>query len=70
MKGTFNQGWWSCFESFATELLFVNKSLGETICARTLDGAGITKKDASLWLGAPIKRNPRVRQVVGYPREY
>lgn len=48
-KGTFNQGWWNCFESFTSELLSVNKyDIG--ICIRVLSGAGITKKEAINWL--------------------
>jgi len=48
-KGTFNQGWWNCFESFAAELLFQNNNEKQVIL-NVLSGAGITKKEASYWI--------------------
>lgn len=65
MKGTFNQGWWNCFESFAAELLSENHH--ESLCRRVLEGAGITAKEASAWLDKPVARNPKVEHIV---REY
>lgn len=44
MRGTFNQGWWNCFETFAAELLAVD-AYGEGICVRVLDAAGITYRE-------------------------
>ena len=45
MKGTFNQGWWNCFEHFAAELLSVDQYMGD-LCISVLTGAGITKREA------------------------
>lgn len=66
-KGTFNQGWWNCFESFAAELLFVDTTNGETVCEHVLDAAGISKREAFAWLDKPVARNPKVEHIV---REY
>lgn len=63
MKGTFNQGWWNCFESFAAELLSVN-SYADDICTKVLDGAGITKKEAGAWLDKGACNNASVVEVV------
>lgn len=49
MKGTFNQGWWNCFEHFAAELLSVDPNMDD-LCIGVLNGAGITKREASYWL--------------------
>lgn len=62
MKGTFNQGWWNCFESFAAELLSTQNA--EDICISVLTDAAITKKEASAWLDKPVQRNPKVEAVV------
>ena len=51
-KGTFNQGWWNCFWSFAAELLSVNK-FADGICISVLEGAGITRKEAQYQLDNP-----------------
>lgn len=48
-KGTFNQGWWNCFEHFAAELLDSNPS-ADDIAYRVLQGAGITAREAGYWL--------------------
>lgn len=48
MKGTFNQGWWNCFESFATELSHTTN--GYSICMSVLQGAGITKREATAFI--------------------
>lgn len=56
--GTFNQGWWNCFEHFAAELLSIDM-YAEDVCTRVLDGAGITKREAKYWLthsGSPYDR--------------
>ena len=66
MKGTFNQGWWNCFESFAAELLFQNED-ADDICINVLRAAGITSREAQAWLDKPIERRPKVEAVV---REY
>lgn len=63
MRGTFNQGWWNCFESFAAELLFQNQ-YAEDICTSVLTGAGITKREASSWLERSPCNNPKVVEVV------
>ena len=63
MKGTFNQGWWNCFESFAAELLGTNGN-AEDVCTSVLKGAGITRREAFAWLDKPVPRNPKVENVV------
>lgn len=65
-KGTFNQGWWNCFESFAAELLST-EGQAEGVCRRVLDGAGITEREARAWLDKPVQRNAKVERIV---REY
>lgn len=66
MKGTFNQGWWNCFESFAAELMSMDNDFLIT-CRRVLADAGITKREAEAWLNKPVERNRKVEQVVrGY----
>ena len=66
-KGTFNQGWWNCFESFAAELLSVDSTNGETVCRRVLDAAGISAREAGAWLDKPVPRNAKVENIVrGY----
>lgn len=49
MRGTFNKGWWNCFEHFAAELLDLNPQMDD-ICVSVLTGAGITKREAGYWL--------------------
>lgn len=49
MKGSFNKGWWNCFEHFAAELLDLNPQMDD-ICVSVLHGAAITKREASYWL--------------------
>lgn len=63
MKGTFNQGWWNCFESFAIELLSIDKT-HENTCLRVLKEAGISKHEAAAWLDKPVQRDPKVESVV------
>jgi hypothetical protein len=63
MKGTFNQGWWNCFESFAAEILSVDKYAG-TACRHVLEDAGITKREAMAWLDKGEYRNPAVEEIV------
>lgn len=65
-KGTFNQGWWNCFESFTAELLSTDGT-AEGVCRRVLDGAGITKREARAWLDMPVQHDAKAEQVV---REY
>lgn len=65
-KGTFNQGWWNCFWSFAAELLSVDR-FADRICIRVLEGAGITRKEAQYQLDNPQTENQAVQQVI---REY
>ena len=60
-KGTFNQGWWNCFESFAA---YAENSQGEQICTDVLRGAGITKREAEAWLDKPVQRNARAERLV------
>lgn len=48
MKGSFNQGWWNCFETFAENLLFVSNNTKPI--TDTLSDAGITKREATGWL--------------------
>lgn len=62
MKGTFNQGWWNCFESFAAELLYIQNN--ENIVINVLSGAGITKREAKAWLDKPVQRNAMVERIV------
>lgn len=50
MKGTFNQGWWNCFESFAAELLVMSGTNGYDTCLTVLRGAGISAREAESWL--------------------
>lgn len=65
-KGTFNQGWWNCFESFAAELLST-EGQSEGVCRRVLDGAGITEREAQSWLNRYDGTYRKVEQLV---REY
>ena len=62
-KGTFNQGWWNCFESFAAELLSVDR-YAEGICIAVLNGAGITKKEVENWIENYQGTDMRVLEVV------
>lgn len=62
-KGSFNKGWWNCFESFAAELLDCNPQ-ADNIAYRVLQGAGITQREASYWLDHTDCPYPRVTQVV------
>lgn len=62
MKGTFNQGWWNCFESFAAEILSVDKYAG-TACRHVLEDAGITKREAMAWLNK-TDHNIEVEEIV------
>ena len=66
MKGTFNQGWWNCFESFTAELLSSSPAATD-IATRVLDGAGITEREAASWLERTECTNLRVVEIV---REY
>ena len=63
MKGTFNQGWWNCFESFTAEILGVDK-YASAVSRRVLEGAGITKREAKAWLDKEGTRNPAVVEIV------
>jgi len=63
MKGTFNQGWWNCFESFASMLLD-ERPAAEGFCTEVLKGAGITAREAQAWLNKPVNRDPRTENVV------
>ena len=65
-KGTFNQGWWNCFWSFAAELLSSDK-FADGICISVLEGAGITRKEARYQLDNPQTGNDSVQEVI---REY
>ncbi len=62
-KGTFNQGWWNCFESFAAELLST-EGQAEGVCRRVLDGAGITRREAQAWLDKNVPRDAKAERVV------
>ena len=62
MKGTFNQGWWNCFESFALEILKTDK-YGGTICRHVLEDAGITKREAMAWLNK-TDHNAEMEEIV------
>ena len=63
MKGTFNQGWWNCFENFAAELLDVN-SYAENVCTNVLTAAGISEHEALSWLGRYRGNNMKVYNIV------
>ena len=63
MKGTFNQGWWNCFEHFAAELLDQNPYMDD-LCTSVLNSAGITKREASYWLEHANCPYPKVEEVV------
>lgn len=65
-KGTFNQGWWNCFEHIAAELLDMSDQY-ETFLKRTLKAAGITKREAQSWLNRYDGTYRKVEQLV---REY
>ena len=67
MKGTFNQGWWNCFETFAGELLKNDNGENFNLCTEVLRGAGISGREARAWLDKPVERKPEVEEVV---REY
>lgn len=62
MKGTFNQGWWNCFESFAAEILKTDK-YGGNACRHVLEDAGITKREAMAWLNK-TDHNIEVEEIV------
>jgi hypothetical protein len=62
MKGTFNQGWWNCFESFATVLHY--NSNGESLCMGILEGAGITKREATAFINKAEYHDPDVVELV------
>lgn len=63
MKGTFNKGWWNCFEHFAAELLDCDPYM-EDLCIRVLQAAGITNREAGYWLEHTDSPYMRVVQVV------
>jgi len=63
MKGTFNQGWWNCFESFASELLDDNPYAG-SICFNVLRDAGITKKEVAYHLEHSTFYDAKVENVI------
>ena len=63
MKGTFNKGWWNCFEHFAAELLDCDPNM-EDLCIRVLQAAGITSREAGYWLEHTDSPYMRVIQVV------
>lgn len=60
MKGTFSQGWWSCFESVAAELEYQGGS-----CMNILKEAGITAREAKSWIDRRGKDNPQLSEIVG-----
>lgn len=62
-KGTFNQGWWNCFESFTAELLSFNNN-EEQIVLNVLIGAGISKREASYWIEHYEGNNMKVLDIV------
>lgn len=62
-KGTFNRGWWNCFEHFAAELLDSNPG-ADDIAMRVLEGAGITVREAGYWLDHTDTPYVRVVEVV------
>jgi len=63
MKGSFNKGWWNCFEHFAAELLNQNPN-ADDIAYRVLESAGITSREAGYWLDHSESPYTRVTQVV------
>ena len=63
MKGTFNQGWWNCFESFASALLSADK-YADCFCMGMLEDAGITKREASAFIKKEEYHDPKVIEVV------
>lgn len=62
MKGTFNQGWWNCFESFATVLH--HNTNGYSLCMGILQGAGITKREAISFINKAEYHDPDVVELV------
>lgn len=62
-KGTFNQGWWNCYENFASEFLDANP-YAEGHCQSVLRGAGITRREAQSWLNRTRCNDPRVQETV------
>lgn len=63
MKGTFNQGWWNCFETVAAGLLGMSDQYGQFLL-QTLSDAGISRREAYAWLDKPVQRNPKVENIV------
>lgn len=63
-KGTFNQGWWNCFETFAGILLKNDNGKNYNLCTEILRGAGISEREARAWLDKPVERNHEVEEVV------
>lgn len=67
-KGTFNQGWWNCFESFAAS---AESARDDQICTDVLRGAGITRREAEAWLDKPVQHNIHAEHIVrDYLNEY
>ena len=64
-KGTFNAGWWNCFDSFTAELANFNGQY-ETTAYRVLSAAGITQREAA-WHLENGNLSPATEKVV---REY
>lgn len=60
-KGTFNQGWWNCFESFAA---VSQNEQGLETCMTVLREAGISSREANAWLNKPGYRDPNAEDIV------
>ena len=64
-KGSFNAGWWNCFDSFTSELAGINGNY-EATANNVLSAAGITQREAA-WHLEHGNLNPATEKVV---REY
>lgn len=64
-KGSFNAGWWNCFDSFTAELADFNGQY-ETTAYRVLSAAGISQREAA-WHLEHGDLSPATEKVV---REY
>lgn len=64
-KGSFNAGWWNCFDSFTAELADFNGQY-EATAYRVLSAAGISQREAAWHLGQG-NLSPATERVV---REY
>lgn len=64
-KGSFNAGWWNCFDSFTAELAHADSNY-DTTAYSVMSAAGVSRKEAA-WHLEHGNLNPTTEKVV---REY